>query len=190
MNDAHLQLLASDEWRDILQSLVLPFAFESLAVADLGHEVLEIGPGPGMTTDLLCGHVAALTAIELDADLASALADRYRDTPDVDVVPGDATAMPFEDARFSGAVSLTMLHHIPDAADQDRMFAEVCRVLAPGGLFVASDSMASDELAALHTDDVYNPVDPTGAEERLLGAGFRDVTVRWNEFGWAAQARR
>lgn len=190
MNRAHLDLLASDEWKDILQTLILPFAFEGVTVADLGDDVLEIGPGPGLTTDLLAGQVAALTAIELDDDLASDLVGRYGADSTVEVVSGDATAMPFDDGRFSGVVCFTMLHHVPEVADQDRLFTEVCRVISPGGLFVASDSRASDDLAALHDDDVYNPIDPAGVESRLLAAGFGDVSVRWNEFGWAAQARR
>jgi predicted methyltransferase len=83
-----------------------------------------------------------------------------------------------------------MLHHVPTAELQDRLFAEVARVLRPGGTFVASDSVASDDLAALHTDDVYNPVDPRTVEARMLAAGFASATVRFNEFGWAAHAVR
>ena len=33
-------------------------------------------------------------------------------------------------------------------------------MLRPGAALVASDSLASDELAAHHEDDTYNPVDP------------------------------
>jgi SAM-dependent methyltransferase len=98
--------------------------------------------------------------------------------------------MPFEDGRFTGAVSFTMLHHVPTADLQDRLFAEVARVLRPGAVFVASDSVASDELAALHVDDTYNPVDPDDVEARLRVAGFGAVEVRANEFGWAAHAIR
>jgi hypothetical protein len=36
--------------------------------------------------------------------------------------------------------------------------------------------------------DVYNPIDPSGVEERLRDAGFSSVDVRTNEFGWAATA--
>ena len=50
----------------------------------------------------------------------------------MDVVNADATSMPFETDRFSGAIGLTMLHHVPSAALQDRLFAEVARVLRPG----------------------------------------------------------
>jgi len=31
----------------------------------------------------------------------------------VQVIEGDATEMPFADSHFSGAVSFTMLHHVP-----------------------------------------------------------------------------
>jgi ubiquinone/menaquinone biosynthesis C-methylase UbiE len=120
---------------------------------------------------------------------SSALAERLAGT-NVEVVQADATAMPFEDERFTGAVSFTMLHHVPTPALQDALFAEVARVLQPGATFVASDSVASAELAALHHDDIYNPVDPSTVEARLVGAGFRSATVRSNEFGWAAHAVR
>ena len=50
--------------------------------------------------------------------------------------------------------------------------------------------MASDELAALHHDDVYNPVDPATVADRLTAAGFGAVDVRANEFGWAAHGVR
>lgn len=190
MNDAHLELLASDDWRVMLRDLVLPFAFGAMPVTDLGSHVLEIGPGPGLTTDLLVEHMDCLTAVELDSELARALTNRYDDSDRVVVVEGDATAMTFADGEFTGAVSFTMLHHVPDIAKQDLLFAEVCRVLQAGAPFVCSDSVASDDLEALHVDDVYNPVDPASLEARLLSAGFTSVEVRANEFAFAVRAER
>jgi SAM-dependent methyltransferase len=186
MNRDHLEVCASDGWREALRDVILPYA---LADARLGDRVLEVGPGPGLTTDLLRESLPALTAVELDADLAGALAARLAGT-NVAVVNADATDMPFEDGWFSGAVSFTMLHHVPTADLQDRLFAEVARVVRPGGLFVASDSVGSDDLAAFHVDDVYNPVDPSTVDGRLRAAGFSSVDVRVNELGWAAQAVR
>jgi SAM-dependent methyltransferase len=186
MNPAHLELCASEGWRDILRDLILPYA---LAEARLGDDVLEVGPGPGMTTDLLRAELPKLTAVEIDPNLAAALHDRLVGT-NVEVVHADATDMPFASGRFTGAVSFTMLHHVPTADLQDSLFREVARVLKPGAVFVASDSVASDELAALHVDDVYNPVDPAGIEFRLESAGFAVTEVRANDFGWAAHARR
>lgn len=189
MNQRHLQLLASDDWRMLLKDYLLPFAFGDRSYADLGDDVLEVGPGPGLTTDLVRGDLVKLTAIELDPDLAGALADRLRGT-NVDVVEGDATAMPFESARFSGAMTFTMFHHVPTVELQDRLFGEIFRVLRPGGLLVASDSVASEDLAALHIDDIYNPVDPTTLAGRLGTIGFADIEIETNSLGWRCEARR
>jgi ubiquinone/menaquinone biosynthesis C-methylase UbiE len=186
MNDEHLQFCGSEEWKSVLREHVLPFA---LREARLGDDVLEVGPGPGMTTDLLHAALPKLTVLELDEQLADALTTRL-DGTNVEVVRGDATAMPFEDGRFTGAVSFTMLHHVPTTELQDRLFAEVARVLQPGGVFVVSDSLASEELAAFHHDDVYNPVDPVTVETRFRAAGFADVAVRSNPYGWAAHGTR
>lgn len=188
MNEVHLEMLASDDWRAVLRDLAFPFAFDGIAVEDLGDDVLEIGPGPGLTTDLLTAALPAITSIELDADLADALAARV-DAERVTVVHGDATRMPFDDGRFSGASSFTMFHHVPTVEAQDRVLAEVARVLRPGGLFVANDSVASDDLAGLHDGDVYNPIDPATLPQRLAAAGFVDIDVRTNAYAWAAHAR-
>src|ERR671913_817206 len=101
MNQQHLDILGTDEWRRTLEERALPFAFGPLGADALGDDVLEIGPGPGMTTDLLRARVPALTSIELDTALATALRARLAGT-NVDVVEGDATRMPFDDGRFTG----------------------------------------------------------------------------------------
>jgi SAM-dependent methyltransferase len=186
MNQDHMELLESEGWKDLLDQFIMPFALGDLTWADLGDDVLEIGPGPGTTTDLLRERLTRLTAIELDPHLASTL--RARLSPDVHVDDGDATDLPYASGRYSAVVMFTMCHHVPTVELQDQMFSEVNRVLRPGGLLVANDSVASPELAALHEGDVYCPVDPTTLEQRLANAGFQDVRVRSNEFGWAAHA--
>lgn len=187
MNETHLQILRSDDWRAVLRDLAFPFAFDGVAIADLGDDVLEVGPGPGLATDLLLPELPSLTVLEIDPTLVAELGRRLGD--EVAVVEGDATAMNFDDDRFSGVVSFTMLHHVPTVAAQDRLFAEVLRVLRPGGLFVANDSVASDDLAALHHSDTYNPIDPDTLPDRLRSAGFVDVDVDVNEFAFAVRAR-
>ncbi len=186
MNENHKQC-GSDEWRALVRDTILPWA---LVGVDLGDDVLEVGPGYGATTDVLAESAPRLTAVEIDDELAAMLTDRFAGNRAVVIVRGDATALEFPDGRFSGAASFTMLHHVPTATLQDRLFAEVARVLRPGGVFVAGDSMRSPELEAHHEGDIYNPVDPELLPGRLEAAGFGAVEVKTNAFGWTAQGTR
>jgi SAM-dependent methyltransferase len=186
MNEYH-KLCGSDEWRAVVRGSILPWALGDL---DLGDDVLEVGPGYGATTDVLGELVAKLTAVEIDPDLAAMLRGRFAENDSVSIVTGDATALEFPDGRFSGAASFTMLHHVPTVALQDLLFAEVGRVLQPGGVFVVGDSLANPELEAHHEGDTYNPIEPEGLAGRLEASGFNDVEVKTNPFGWAAQAKK
>jgi ubiquinone/menaquinone biosynthesis C-methylase UbiE len=186
LNEAH-ERCGSDEWRAFVRDHLLPGAIGDL---DLGDEVLEVGPGYGATTDVLAESVPRLTAVEIDEALAAMLTERFASNEVVSIVRGDATALDFPDGRFSGAACFTMLHHVPTAAQQDRLFAEVARVLRPGAPLVAGDSKASPELEAHHVGDTYNPVDPDALADRLQAAGFVDVAIRTNPYGWSAVARK
>lgn len=180
MNEEHLRLCSSDEWAALLQDHVIPWVREGI---DLGDDVLELGPGPGRTTEVLCTMTERLTAVETDEGLARALATRLTGS-NVDVLHADATDLPLPDARFSAAVSFTMLHHVPTEALQDRIFTEVARVLRPDGVFAGEDGLDSPEFRALHVDDVCVPIDPETLAERLVRAGFGQVRVDTNPFGF------
>lgn len=164
---------SSPEWAALVEYELLPWA---IAEQDLGEDVLEVGAGPGLTTNVLAKRVVHLTAVESDDALAANLAERLVGT-NVEVVHADATALPFGDGRFSGAGCFTMLHHVPSAELQDQLFAEVCRVLQPGGVLVGLDSMDSPALRAAHEGDVFVPVDPITLAARLQTAGLTDVIV-------------
>jgi len=184
MNRNH-DFCGSPEWAEMVREQIIPWA---LGEGNLGDDVLEVGPGFGATTDVFRERVAQLTAIEIDPVLASRLRERLAGT-NVTVIEGDATALPFEGDRFSGVTCFSMLHHVPGTDLQDLLFAQAARVLQPGGLFVATDSLASDGLRDYHEGDTYLPIDPAGLERRLTAAGFTDIAVRTNEYGWAATAR-
>ncbi len=173
MNQGHLDFCSSQEWAERLQGHILPWALDG---QDLGDDVLEVGAGPGLSTDILRAMVPRLTAVELDDELAAKLTDRLAGT-NVEVVNADATALPFESDRFSAATCFTMLHHVPSAQMQNRLLTELCRVLRPGGLLVGSDSIASPDLREFHAGDVYLPIDPATLPPRLERAGFVNITV-------------
>ena len=186
MNEAH-EVCGSDEWRRLMREQILPWVLNG---TDLGDDVLEVGPGYGAVTDVLSTALPQLTCVEIDEKLATMLTERFSAVPSVQILRGDATALDFADGRFSGAACFTMLHHVPTDELQDRLLAEVARVLQPGATLVASDSIGSDDMENAHEGDTYNPVDPAGIADRLTAAGFTNVDVRTNEFGWAAIARR
>jgi SAM-dependent methyltransferase len=178
VNEAHLQICGGDEWAEVVERHIIPWVLRGV---DLGDDVLEVGPGPGRTTDVLLRTAPRLIAAEVDPDLAARLAQRLAGTG-LEVVETDATDMPFADGRFSAALSFTMLHHVPSAELQDALLAEVGRVLRPGGVLAGVDSIDSEDFRALHDGDVCVPVPPDGLAERLTRAGFVDPEVEVNEF--------
>jgi ubiquinone/menaquinone biosynthesis C-methylase UbiE len=173
MNEDHAKLCSSPEWAAHIQSEILPVLTQH---ADLGADMIEIGPGPGAATEWLRHRVSRLTTQEVDSAAAAALADRYAGS-NVAVVVGDATDLSFPDESFDSAGSFTMLHHVPTPALQNKILAEVLRVLKPGGVFIGSDSLASNDLHHFHADDTYNPVDPAWLLGRLQTLGFGEITI-------------
>jgi SAM-dependent methyltransferase len=173
MNLAHRWLCRSAYWRKAVETYILPWVLDGL---DIGANVLEVGPGPGVTTDLLRGRVEHLTCVEIDRAFAKSLSRRMRGH-NVTVLRQDATAMSFPDATFDGAVSFTMIHHVPSEAMQNQLLAEVARVLRPGGILAGTDSLYSLSFGLLHVFDTMVVVDPCTFPDRLRKAGFDDVQV-------------
>ena len=186
MNARHLEYCAGPEWAETVRVHVIPGATTGI---DLGEHILEGGPGPGLTTDILCTMARKLTAVEIDEDLARQLSERFAGS-NVSVHCGDATAMPFPDGHFSAAICLTMLHHLPDEASQDRLFAELNRVVREGGPIIGSDSLDSPDFRVFHEGDTCTPIDPATLAARLTGAGLTDVAVETNPYSvkFVAQA--
>jgi len=172
MNLMHRWLCNSAHWKEVVETHILPWTLEGL---NLGSDVLEVGPGPGASTDLLYGRVARLTCVEADRRFAERL--RRRLDQRVCVMCEDATAMSLRDESFDGAVCFTMLHHVPSVAKQDRLLREVARVLRRGGVFAGTDSLYSRSFRLLHLFDTMVVVDPVTFPARLRAAGFSEVHV-------------
>jgi len=158
MNTFHRWYCSTGHWRHTVQDQIVPWVLKGI---DLVPRVLEIGPGPGLTTDVLAQKVEHLDAVEVDPRMAERLATRTART-NVEVVTGDATRLVFDDGTFSAVLCFTMLHHVPSLALQDRLVAEAFRVLRPGGIFAGSDSTASLVVRAAHLFDTMVLVDSGG----------------------------
>jgi len=173
VNRAHTVICSSAWWARTVERELLPWG---LAGVELGDDVLEIGPGFGATTTVLARRARALSVLELEPSYCERLRGELGGR--VEVVQGDATQMPFADGRFSAVLAFTMLHHLPSRVLQDRMLAEVARVLRAGGVFAGTDSIGTGPLfRVLHLRDTLVPVNPDELPARLRGAGLADPRV-------------
>ncbi|MFC4471318.1 class I SAM-dependent methyltransferase [Streptomyces xiangluensis] len=173
MNLMHRRLCSSEKWAQTTKDHILPWTLDGV---DLGEDVLEIGPGYGANLRVLIEQAPRVTAAEIDESTAALLEQKWGDR--ARILHADGAAVPVPDESFSSVVCFVMLHHVPTAAHQDRIFAEAYRVLRPGGVFAGCDSQPSFRFRLLHFRDTMNTLEPTGLPDRLTKAGFTDVSVQ------------
>jgi ubiquinone/menaquinone biosynthesis C-methylase UbiE len=115
------------------------------------EEGLEIGAGTGyFTLNLMqAGVVRRATATDISPRMLHVLSrNAWRLALSVRALRAEAEALPFPDGSFDIVYGHAVLHHVPDL---DRAFAELHRVLRPGGVlaFCGEPSRYGDLLAAL-----------------------------------------
>ena len=108
----------------------------------------------------------------------------------VEVITGDGSKTGLAAGQFSTVTAFSVLHHMPSSNAQDRLFAELSRLLRPGGVFVGTDSRDTEMIRLGHTDDTFVPVDPETLPQRLEAAGFTDVELDMTEFHLRFAARK
>ncbi|HEY7676114.1 MAG TPA: methyltransferase domain-containing protein [Candidatus Methylomirabilis sp.] len=150
-----------------------------------GQRILDVGCGLGGTARFLaaeCGcRVAGVDLTEAYCEAARRLTAEAGLGDRVEFILGDATALPFPNGDFDGALLQHCTMNIPH---QGRLFRECARVLRPGGM------LALHEWVKLGDDPMILPVRwadtpeinfiaPRAAFERgLADAGFVGVVVR------------
>ncbi|MGH2704601.1 MAG: 16S rRNA (adenine(1518)-N(6)/adenine(1519)-N(6))-dimethyltransferase RsmA [Actinomycetota bacterium] len=82
-----------------------------LAGVGRDDQVLEVGPGLGTLTLALAEHARRVVAVELDRGMLAPLRDVLAETPNVDIVQGDALALDL--ASLLGAGSWRMVSNLP-----------------------------------------------------------------------------
>jgi SAM-dependent methyltransferase len=119
------------------------------AVAGPYESALEIGAGTGyFSLNLLsAGVIENATCTDISPGMIEALrANAARLGLHVETAVAEAQALPFADESFDLVLGHAVLHHLPDLA---AAFAELRRVLRPGGLlvFAGEPSRWGDRLA-------------------------------------------
>jgi ubiquinone/menaquinone biosynthesis C-methylase UbiE len=185
VNAIHNAFCSSRWWSRRVEDELVPWGLDGV---ELGDDVLEVGPGFGATTRQFARKLKTgrLTALELDEEYCRRLSGKLGSA--VEVVQGNATALPFADQRFSAVLCFQMLHHIPLREQQDQMFAETARVLRPGGVFAGTDSVGTGWLFKLsHIGDTLLPTEPDELPQRLRDAGLAGPLI--NRVGGAFRFR-
>lgn len=128
-------------------------ALTALLAPAAGEHVLDVGCGIGGPARLLARDTGCrVTGIDLTAHFTATARDLTRRTQQdaaVSFVNGSATALPFADATFDRAWHIHMSMNVPD---KRAMYAEICRVLRPGGRFAFYDPIRGEQ------NDVSYPV--------------------------------
>jgi ubiquinone/menaquinone biosynthesis C-methylase UbiE len=186
MNAYETWICGSRLWRWVTRRQLLPWILHR---SQLGDHVLELGAGPGAATKELASRVARVTSLEYDHAFAAELGARFSGA-NVTVIQGDAAALPFADKTFSSAIAILMLHHLRSGELQDRAFAEIARVLRPGGVFLAFEIQDGWLHHVAHIKSTFVPVAPDSLFGRLTVAGFTKVTVDTRRGGFRIRAIR
>jgi ubiquinone/menaquinone biosynthesis C-methylase UbiE len=186
MNRFENWFCASSIWRRMTRDRVLPWI---LSDAELGEHVLEIGAGPGAATEELRKRAGRVTSLEYSYAFAFGIALRSKTTNGA-VLQGDASALPFPEKTFSAVIAVLVLHHLKSREAQERAFAEIFRVLRPGGVFLAVEIQDGWLNRVGHIRSTFVPVAPATAPERLASIGFAFVSIAYKGSAYRLRAMR
>jgi ubiquinone/menaquinone biosynthesis C-methylase UbiE len=100
------------------------------ALHGLRGRVIEVGSGDGRSFEFYPPEVERVLAVEPDLSARATAAERASAAVPIEIVDGDAAALPAEDGAFDAAVVMGVLCSVPDPA---AALGELRRVLVPGG---------------------------------------------------------
>jgi arsenite methyltransferase len=142
-------------------SVTHPFAGvgnpHAIAPLPLGARVVDIGSGAGTDLLLAARHVGP-SGRAIGIDMTAEMRDRARagarecGLAHVEVLEADATSLPLEDASVDVLISNGVLNLVPE---KERAFAEIARVLKPGGRLQIADIVTGVELS----EDIRRDID-------------------------------
>jgi SAM-dependent methyltransferase len=133
--------------RDALNRNCVQLVLELVGDCELvGRRVLDVGCGRGGAIAVLHRFFAPRELVGLDLSPAAiAFCRRAHRFGGARFVCGDAEALPFPAHAFDAVVNVESSHSYPDVGT---FYAEVQRVLEPGGVFLYADTMPTTRVAA------------------------------------------
>ena len=142
-SDAEKQRVHYDKVAEkYVENLEYPHTIEYLNYLDTQFLKCIKNEDLSFVAELCCGHSELLTLLKrndicgIGIDISSNMLDlaqkKHGSNSNFAFLQGDATRLPIRDAQFSSVFMFGGIHHIPDRA---ALFAEVFRILKPGGDF-------------------------------------------------------
>lgn len=130
-----------------------------------GERVLDLGAGAGRHSFALLRRGADVVALDYSMAEMESVRDMFAAMREAGEVPrdaralavrGDAYRLPFPDASFDKVIAAEVLEHLPDDA---RAFAELERVLKPGGRLAVTVPRYFPERICWALSDAYHEVE-------------------------------
>ncbi|MDX8399147.1 MAG: class I SAM-dependent methyltransferase [Gallionellaceae bacterium] len=144
-----------------------------------GAAILELGCGKAEKTRVVANSAASVVALEVDeAQLSSNLA--ISDLPNVTFGHGGAEKIPASDSTFDIVLMFKSLHHVP-AELMDKAFAEIHRVLKPGGIVYISEPVFAgsfNEVLRLFHDEKLVREAAFAAETKAVAAAMFELRTQ------------
>lgn len=153
-----------------------------------GDPIADLGSGRGLTSLAFAQSDRPVVSLECDESSVSGMGalGAYLKDRRTSILPirGDILNLPFCDNFFNAMFCRSVLHHLPDL---DRGLNEICRVLKPGGVFLAVNEHILSAFSDGKSFMASHPAVAYGVDERAYPtwmywwkfrkAGFRHVRV-------------
>lgn len=160
-----------------------PVAFSEIREGDT---VLDLGSGAGIDI-LLAGRKAGPSGRAIGIDMTDEMLERARKNirasglSNVEVRKGIIEDLPVEDESVDWVISNCVINLSPE---KPKVFAEIARVLKPGGRMLVSDVVVEElprwvrEDQALYSSCIGGAISEAQYAEGLRAAGLENVAVR------------
>lgn len=151
-------------------------------------DLLDIGCGTGslvLAADQRLGATGTLVGLDVEPGMIEqAEAKAAKVASNATFAIGAITAVPYPDGSFDVVTSSLMLHHVADD-EHAAGFAELHRVLRPGGRIVVADINLAQRSSVSRVHGVRHPTEDTvrrDVPQHLEAAGFRIVGAGQHRF--------
>jgi ubiquinone/menaquinone biosynthesis C-methylase UbiE len=162
----------------------LPTEFAGI---EKGNHVLDLGSGAGndcFVARALVGDEGRVTGLDFtDAMLEKARKNNEKlGYTNIEFVKGDIETMPLPDLSYDVVISNCVLNLVPD---KEKAFAQIFRVLKPGGHFCISDVVLNGTLpdklqkaAEMYAGCVSGAIQKPDYLQIISQSGFSDIQIR------------